>query len=156
MVPTYKISNVNYSNITNCVILKKTGKLKYFHFIYNICISMFTLIVINSIYSANIWFWSNFGLHCFKEKITSKSHKDHNNYQHATSKNSMWYSSQYFIENFAFIMTLITKLMQKEKSFEWTTKCQIAEETIKNWYANAPHWILNSRFISIDQIYLWA
>jgi hypothetical protein len=37
-----------------------------------------------------------------------------------------------FIIKFASIMAPITKLLSKAKVFEWTTKCQIAWEDIKN------------------------
>jgi hypothetical protein len=35
-------------------------------------------------------------------------------------------------------MSPITKLLKKSKVFEWTTKCQIAWEEIKNWYVQPP------------------
>jgi hypothetical protein len=43
-----------------------------------------------------------------------------------------------FVKNFASIMALITKLFRKAKVFEWTDKCQIAWEDIKNQYIEAP------------------
>jgi hypothetical protein len=45
------------------------------------------------------------------------------------------------VKNFAFIMTLIAKLMQKLEEFIWTWKCQNAWETIKQKYVEAPFWI---------------
>jgi len=45
-----------------------------------------------------------------------------------------------FSRNFAFVMALITNLLKKTKVFEWTTKCQIAWEDIKNRYIQALKW----------------
>jgi hypothetical protein len=44
-------------------------------------------------------------------------------------------------------MALITKLLKKAEMFEWTIKCQITWENIKNWYIQAlilisPKWEL--------------
>jgi hypothetical protein len=37
-----------------------------------------------------------------------------------------------FIRNFVYVMALITKLFKKNEVFEWTIKCQIIWEDIKN------------------------
>jgi hypothetical protein len=50
-----------------------------------------------------------------------------------------------FIKDFAFIMALITKLLWKIKTFEWTIEWQQAWEKIKQHYMDgpdliSPHW----------------
>ncbi len=43
-----------------------------------------------------------------------------------------------FIKNFVLIMAPLTKLMKKIEPFIWTTKCQEAQDQIKQKYIEAP------------------